>query len=103
MASEVVAARLIRTNSPDNDDDSIVGMWKTSLKRTRHKSSYPFSIWESHCLVQREVELRVESVVEIVVPVGSFVIVITMIVSRWEIQRRLCVRACDAVNMQVYF
>src|SRR5690349_11424409 len=47
IACEVAAARLIRTNSPDNDDDSIVEMWKTSLKRTRHKSSYLFSIWES--------------------------------------------------------
>ncbi len=40
---------------------------------------------------------------KIVVPMGRFVIVITMIVSMWEIQRRLCVRACDVVNMQVHF
>src|SRR5215831_5525466 len=51
IACEVAAARLIRTDSPNNGDDPIVGMWKTSLKKTRDKSSYPFSIWESNVLV----------------------------------------------------
>src|SRR5215467_2872636 len=103
IASEVAAARLIRTNSPDNDDGSIVGMWKTSLKRTRHKSSYPFSIWESNCWVQLRFTCVLPQLVEDAVPEGCFVITITAIVSGWEFFAVSCQRTCDLANMQVHF
>jgi hypothetical protein len=81
----------------------IVGMWKTSLKQTRYKSSYPFSIWESHFWSTLRCNGFGFLLWKFAVRRGCLVIAVTTIVSGWEILHCLRCHACDLVNMQVYF